>query len=172
MVHSVLWGDSLCVVVPQHVVQKIDGLLCHQRLVLVVYELIPRLFWVLAQDIVVVGIQSDIVLFNVSEKVISSKDFRNFHQLVVIVFALEEWLLLEDHTSEHASQGPYIEGVIISLEIDQQLRSLEISGRNSDVVLLLRVVEFGKTPIYQSKSLVVVVDHDIMRLHISMHYTF
>ena len=172
MVHSVLWSDSLGVVVPQHVVQKVDGLLCHQRLVLVVYELVPRLFWVLAQDIVVVGIQSDIVLFNVSEKVISSKDFRNFHQLVVIVFALEEWLLLEDHTSEHAPQGPYIEGVIISLEIDQQLRSLEISGRNSDVVLLLRVVEFGKTPIYQSKSLVVVVDHDIMRLHISMHYTF
>lgn len=172
MVHSVLWGDSLGVVVPQHVVQKIDGLLCHQRLVLVVHELVPRLFWVLAQDIVVVGIQSDIVLFNVSEKVISSKDFRNFHQLVVIVFALEEWLLLEDHTSEHASQGPYIEGVIISLEIDQQLRSLEVPRGHSDVVLLLRVVEFGKTPIYQSKSLVVVVDHDIMRLHISMHYTF
>ena len=33
------------------------------------------------------------------------------------------------------------------------------------------MVKFSESPIYQPQSLVVVVNHDIMRLHISVHYS-
>ena len=65
MVHSVLWGDSFGVIVPQHVVQKVNGFFGHQRLVLVIHELVPRFLRVLAKDVVIVRIQSDVVLLNI-----------------------------------------------------------------------------------------------------------
>ena len=116
------------------------------------------------------GVQSHIVFLNVSEQVVCAQNLCDFHQLIVVVLALEEWLLLEDHACEHATQGPYVEGVVVGLEVDQELRPLEVSGGDSDIVLLLGVVELSKTPINKSQTLVVVVDHDIMRFHISVHY--
>ena len=69
-----------------------------------IHKLVPRFLWVLTQDVIVVRIQSHIVFLYISEKVIGTKDFGYFHKLIVIVFALEEWLLLKDHTCEHAPQ--------------------------------------------------------------------
>lgn len=60
---------------------------------------------------------------------------------------MEEWLLAEDHGGEHGSQTPHVEAVIVLLEIDQKLRTLEVSGGNSDVVFGTGVVELGQAPI-------------------------
>jgi len=49
---------------------------------------------------------------------------------------MEERLLLEDHASEHAAQRPHVEGVVVLLEVYQQLGALEVPGRHAHVVFL------------------------------------
>jgi len=171
VLHSVFWCDSLSMIVPKHIIKKVQCFLGNKWLVLVVDELVPWLLWVLTKNIIVVWVHGHIVFFNVSKEVVSSQNFGNLHKLIVVVFTLEEWLLLEDHTCEHAAKWPDIKRVIIGLQVNEKLRSFKVSGCNSNIVLLLRMIEFRKTPIDKSQPLVIVVDHDIMWLHISMHNT-
>lgn len=84
---------------------------------------------------------------------------------------MEEWLLLEDHTREHASKGPNIKRVVIGLEVDQKLWTFEISTGNSNIVFLLRMIEFSETPIDKSKPLIAMINHNVVRLDISVHNT-
>jgi len=58
----------------------------------------------LAQDVIVVTVQLHSVLLDVSKELFSAQNLRNFDKLVVVVFALEEWLLLENHASKHAAK--------------------------------------------------------------------
>ena len=71
------------------------------------------------QDIIIVAVEGDIVLLNVSVQIFSSENLSDSNQLIVVVFTLEEWLLLEDHTSKHASKWPNIKGVVIGLQINK-----------------------------------------------------
>ena len=57
-------------------------------------------------------------------------------ELVVVVLSVEEWLLLEDHAGEHAAQGPHVQRVVVLLEVNQQLRALEVPRRHPHIVLL------------------------------------
>ena len=104
MLHGIFRGNSLSVVIPQHVVKKVKSFVRDERLVLVVHEFAPWLLWMLPKDVIVVTIQGHIVLFDVGEKIISSQNFCDLDELIVVVFSLEEWLLLEDHSSEHATE--------------------------------------------------------------------
>ena len=54
------------------------------------------------------GVELDLIFVNISRQLFCSEDLGNLHELIVIVFALEEWLLLEDHAGEHAAEGPYV----------------------------------------------------------------
>jgi hypothetical protein len=60
----------------------------------------------------------------------------NFNELVVVVLSVEEGFLLEDHAGEHAAQRPHVQGVVVLLEVHQQLGALEVAGRHAHVVLL------------------------------------
>ena len=128
--------------------------------------------WVLSENIIVMSIKSHLELFNISVKHISAQNLGNFDQLVVVVFALEERLFLENHSCEHAAQRPNIQVVVIGLQVDEKLRPLEVPTCHSDIVLLVWMVELRQTPIDQSQFFVVVVDHDIVWLDISVHDTF
>ena len=66
-------------------------------------KLVPGLAGLSSNKIVVVVIQGKAIFVNVREKVIRSQNFGDFHELVVVVATLEEWFLLEDHASEHAT---------------------------------------------------------------------
>ena len=72
--------------------------------VLSIDEFIPWLARLRANEIVIVVVQCETILVNISEKIIRSQNFSNLHKLIVIVAALEEWFLLEDHSSEHATK--------------------------------------------------------------------
>lgn len=85
---------------------------------------------------------------------------------------MEERLFLKDHASEHAAQRPDVEGVVVSLQVDQQFWTLEVAGSHSHVVFLVGMVELGKTPIDKAQTLVGVVNHDVVWLHVSVHNTF
>ena len=49
-----------------------------------------------SKDFIIVRIESDVVLVNVSIKFVGSKDFGNLHELVVVIVAVEKRLLSED----------------------------------------------------------------------------
>ena len=169
--HGVLGRDSLGVVVPEHLAQKVESLIRNQLIVLGVDKFGPGLAWdvVVWQQIFVVGIECQPVLVEVGVELLSAEDFGDLDKLVVVVTALEEGLALEDHTSEHAAEGPDIERVIVGLEVDEQLGSFEVARGDADIVLLARVVEFSQTPIDETKLAVGVVDHDVVRFDIAMH---
>lgn len=52
---------------------------------------------------------------------------------------------------------------------NEQLRSFEVPGTDSDVVVFFREVELSETPVDDSHFFILVVDHDILRLNVSMH---
>ena len=137
-------------------------------LVLAIDEFVPGFLGVLPNHIVVLLIESHIILVNVSVELICAEHLGNLHELVVVVLALEEWLLLEDHTGEHAAEGPDVQRVVIGLQVNEQLWPLEVPGGNTDIVFLTWVVEFGKTPIDESQLAVGMIDHDVVGLHITV----
>ena len=55
------------------------------------------------------------------------------------------------------------------MKVDQQLRTLEVPTGDADVVFGVGMVEFGKTPVNQPELALLVVDHDVVRLDISVH---
>ena len=168
VLHGVLGGDALGVVVAEHLGQHVEGLLADEVLVLAVHELVPRLLRVLPQDVVVVGVQGHVVLVDVGKQLICAEHLGDLDQLVIVILALEEGLLLEDHACEHAAQRPNIERVVVGLEVDEELGSLEVAGGDADVVLLAGVVELGEAPIDEAELAVGVVDHDVVGLHVTM----
>jgi len=85
---------------------------------------------------------------------------------------LEEWFSFEDHASKHASKGPDIERVVISLQVNEKLGSFEVTRGHANIVLLPWVVKFGQTPINETQLAVLVINHNVVRLHISVHDAF
>lgn len=91
------------------------------------------------------------------------------------------------HGSKHATVAPEIETIVIFLEVDKQFWSLEVPRGYPDVVFRLWVVELSETPVNeaelkggQHKALrglritclsVLMVNHDVVRLDITMHNT-
>ena len=171
VIHGVLGCHSLSVVVPQHLAQQVKSLVTHQLVVLRVDELGPWLArdGVLGEDVFVVGVESESILVEVSVELLRAEDLGNLDELVVVITALEEGLTLEDHTCKHAAQRPDIKRVVVGLEVNKELGSLEVSGSDAHVVLLVRVVELGQTPINEAQLAVRVVNHDVVRLHVTVH---
>lgn len=147
----------------------------------------PGLFLEAAQDVIVLGVQLDLVLIKVVKQIISAEDLCDLDQLIRVAVAVEEGLLAEDHGGEHGAQAPHVEAVVVLLEVDQKLRTLEIARRDTDIVFRAGVVKFSQAPVdeaqlrmsatrditrrdgKQAYLSVLVVDHDVVRLHISVH---
>lgn len=150
----------------------------------------PRLLLEPAQDIVVLGVKLDLVLVEVVEEVIGTKDLCDLDKLIRVAAAVEERLLSEDHRGKHGTQAPHVQAVIVFLEVDKQFRPFEVAGGNTNVVLGPGVVELSETPVDQTqldfvrifswlgvKSLidsaaylaVLMVDHNVVRLDVAVH---
>lgn len=82
---------------------------------------------------------------------------------------MKKGLLLEYHSGEHAAERPHIESVVVLLEVDQQLGSLEVARCDAHVVLSPRVIELSQAPVDQPELSILVIYHHIVRLHISVH---
>mmetsp|Transcript_130136 Transcript_130136/g.417604 ORF Transcript_130136/g.417604 Transcript_130136/m.417604 type:complete len:293 (+) Transcript_130136:415-1293(+) len=123
----------------------------------------------LAQNVVEVRIQLHVVLVQVLEETICAQHARDLHELVVVVAALEERLLTEDHACEHAAETPNVQGVVVQLKVHKEFGPLVVARCNPDVVLLARMVELSQTPIDEPQLSLLMIDHHIVRLHISVH---
>lgn len=144
---GLLGGEALLVVVAQQLVEEVDGFVGDEPLVLRCDEAMPGLLLESTEDVVVLGVELYFVLVEVLEQLIGAEDLGDLNELIRVALAVEEGLLAEDHGGKHGSQTPHVEAVVVFLEVNQQLGSLEIPRRDSDVVLCGRVVEFSQTPV-------------------------
>jgi len=180
--------DTYRVVVPQQLIQEVDRFVADESLVLRVDEAVPGLLLEAAQDVVVLGVELDLVLVEVVEQVVGAKNLGNLDELVGVAVAMEEGLLAEDHGGKHGAETPHVQAVVVLLEVDEQLRALEVAGGDADVVLGTWVVELGQTPVDEAELrerlarqdserksdgtaclLVLMVDHNVVRLDVAMH---
>ena len=102
--HCIFWSDSLGVVVPEHLAQQVKSFIRYEVVVLGIDEFVPGLAWLRSDKIVVMIVQSEPILVNIGKEVFGSQNLGDLHKLIIVVASLEEWLLLEDHSSEHASE--------------------------------------------------------------------
>lgn len=163
-----LGSRAQLVVVGQQLVDQVHHLVQHQVLVIPVDKGGPRLAWVVAQNAVVLGAQLDAVLVHIRHERFRAQHLGNLHQLVVVGVSTEKWLLLEYDGRKHAPHGPEIQGVVVLLEVDEQLWALVVPGGDSDVVVDAGVVELRKTPVNKPQGLCLRVDHDVLRLDVSV----
>ena len=82
---------------------------------------------------------------------------------------VKEGFFSEDHAGEHAAQTPHVQAVVVHLVVHQELGPLEVPAGHPHVVLLAGVVELGQPPVYEPQSPILVVDHDVVRLHVPVH---
>lgn len=171
VIHGVFGRNSFGMVVSKHLAQKVQSFIRNKLVVLGVNEFSPRLAWdrLAGQKIFVMRVQGQSVFVQVCVQLFGSKHFGDLYKLVIVVTALEERLALENHSRKHAAERPDVERVVVSLEVDEQLRSFEVPGGNSHIVLLARVIELCQAPVNKTQLAVGVVDHDIVRFYVTMH---
>ena len=92
-----------------------------------VYKLVPWFLLVHSKDVIIVTVKGHVIFLNIVEKVICSKNLGNLNKLIVVVFSLEERLFLKDHTGKHTAKRPNIQRVIVGLQVNKQLWTLEVS---------------------------------------------
>mmetsp|Transcript_24785 Transcript_24785/g.44546 ORF Transcript_24785/g.44546 Transcript_24785/m.44546 type:complete len:298 (-) Transcript_24785:194-1087(-) len=139
-------------------------------LVLIRDKLLPRFLRMPPQNPIEMRIQFQVIGVQVMEQLLRPKNLGNFHQLIVVIMPMEEWLLPKNHPSKHTSQTPHIQGIIILLQIHQQFRPLEVPTGHADIILPPRMVKLRQPPINQPQLPLLVINHDIMRLDIPMHH--
>ena len=149
--HRLLCRQALLVVVHQELVQKVHGLVRDEVLVLCCYKLQPRLPGVATHHGLEVWIQLYLIGVQIIVQAIRPQHLGNLHELIVVVLAPEEGLsLAEHHPRKHHPNAPHVERVVVVLQIDKELGTLEVLCGHPDIVLLARVVKLGQTPINQS----------------------
>lgn len=138
-------------VISKQLVKEVDGFGADEPLVLGVDERGPWLLRVPREDLVILRIKLDVVLVQVLEQLLRSKNLGDLDQLIRVAVPVEERFLAEDHRGEHGTQRPHVQGVVVFLVVNEELGALEVSGSDPDVVLRALVVEFRQTPVDQSK---------------------
>mmetsp|Transcript_51395 Transcript_51395/g.111835 ORF Transcript_51395/g.111835 Transcript_51395/m.111835 type:complete len:285 (-) Transcript_51395:240-1094(-) len=129
----------------------------------------PRLAHVPAEQTVKVRVELQVVLVEVIEELVGAEHLCDLDQLVVVVVPVKKGLLAEDHAGKHAAERPHVERVVVVLQVDEQLGALEVARGDADVELALRVVKLGEAPVDQAQLALLVVDHDVVRLHVAVH---
>lgn len=162
--------ETLLVIIPEELGNEVNGFLRHKVLIFSGNEFLPWLLRVTAQGAIEVRVQLKIIGIKVMEQLFGAKDLGDLHELVIVVVTVEEGLLPEDHSSEHAAQTPHVEGIVILLQIDEELGPLEVTRGNADVVLSAGVVELRQTPVDEAELPLLVVNHHVVRLDVAVHH--
>ena len=134
-------------VISQELVKEVNCFLADKSLVIGIDKRVPGLPGKTGEYFVILGIKFDIVLVQVFKELLGAQNLGDLDQLVRVTGSMEERFFAENHGGEHRAKRPHIQGVVVLLEVNEQFRALEISRRNSHVVLRSLVVEFGKTPV-------------------------
>ena len=74
------------------------------------------------EHVIVLRIELNLILVKIVKQVVGTEDLGNLDELVRVTLTMEERLLAENHRSEHSTQAPHIQAVVVSFMADQQLR--------------------------------------------------
>jgi hypothetical protein len=113
-------------IVSEQFVEKVESIVTDEPLVLCVHEAVPVLFGEPAEDVVVLGVELNIIFVQILKKIICAQDFRYLHQLIRIAIAVEKGFLSEDHRRKHGSEGPHVQRIVVFLKVDKELRAFEV----------------------------------------------
>lgn len=138
-------------IVTQKLVEEIDSFIADEPLVIGINEAMPGFLLKAAEDVVVLSIELNLVLVQIVEQVICAQHLGYLDKLVAVRVAVEKGLFAKDHGCEHRPETPHVQAVVVFLEIDEELGSLEVAGGHAHVVFCARVIEFGQTPIDKPK---------------------
>lgn len=75
------------------------------------------------------------------------------------------------HAGKHATQAPHVETVIVLLKVDEQFGALEVARGDPYVVFCVGVIVFSEAPVNKPELSLLVINHDVVRFHISVHNT-
>ena len=169
MLHSFTWGDSLLSIVHQHFIKQIQTFLVDQMLILLIHKSFPRLSFPILKSLCNERFDRKLVFLHIIHKISSPHKLRYFQQLVIIIISFEHRILLKNHVAHRTPKRPNVQTVIIVKIINQQLRPFVVPRSYSDIIRFLRNKVLSKTPINDSKNSLVMVNHHIMRLDVSVH---
>ena len=108
MCHCLLRRQPFLMVVPEQGPYKIHGLIAAQMLVFGSDELDPGFLLMPPDKPIELWVQFQIVVIQVLKELLSTKYFRNFYELIIIIVPMKEWLFSEYHARKHASETPHI----------------------------------------------------------------
>jgi len=83
-------------IITEQLVQEVDGGIRNKALVLWGDEFAPRLTGISAKNLIVLHIQLQIILFQIREQLVRSKNSSNLNELIIVIMSMEEGLLTED----------------------------------------------------------------------------
>ena len=170
MQQGLLGCDSPLLVVAQHLFQQIKGLLARRVLVGLRHETSPRYLGVLSQILLEKARNRNVIGAHALDERACPQHLYYLQKLILVVSAPEERVLLQDHFSQSAPCRPNVQRIVVLGVLNQQLGALVESGCHAHVVGLVRDVKFGEAPVNQSKPFRLGIVHNVLRLHISMHY--
>lgn len=208
MAHRFSGRDTSLVVVAEEPVEEVDGLVRDQVLVVGRDETGPRLarpatdqvVKVLREQDVILGINSCQSVWSASRarvrttdlveelvKVGRPKNLDYLDELVVIVCAVKDGILAQDHGRERAPSRPHfqvsrsvlqsarrrgrkrtIERVVVERVVDEELWAFVVATGDADVELFVRVVELCEAPVDEAQLAFGVVDEDVERLDVAV----
>lgn len=96
VLHSLSGSQALLVIIAKQLVQEINGRVRDKALVLWRHKFAPWLAGISSKNLIVVNIQLQIVLLQVSKQLVGAENTSNLDQLIVVVVSVEEGLLAED----------------------------------------------------------------------------
>lgn len=99
-------SNPLFSVVHKSLVEEVQGLFCHEMLVLLVDEILPRDLLPVLEPLGVVLVDLQAVGVQVLPQSVDPAYFCYFYQLVVVVRALEHRVPLEHHVSQRSAERP------------------------------------------------------------------
>lgn len=134
-------------VISEQLVQEVNGITANESLILSADEGVPWPTLIPLEDLIVLGVQLNVVLVKVVKQIVCSKDFGNFDKLVRIAATVEKRFFSKYHGGKHGSKRPHVQGIVVHLEVNEELRALEISRGNTDVIFHALMVELCESPI-------------------------
>lgn len=104
-------------IVSQQFVEEVNSLVTNESLILGVDKTVPSLLLEAAEDFIVLGIKLDLVLVQVVEQIVCTKDLGDFDKLIRVAVSVEKRLFSKYHGCEHSTKTPHVQTIVILLEI-------------------------------------------------------
>lgn len=95
---------SYLVVISQKLVQKVQRIVADESLVFRIDKMVPVLLRETSQNIIVLGVELNIILVKIIEQLLGPQDLGNLDELIRVGVSMEEWFFPENHGCEHGTE--------------------------------------------------------------------